>query len=29
MIALNDQMKEYMVKYEWQHILLYVERHTS
>ena len=29
MIAINDQLREYMKKYDWQHIVLYVERHTS
>lgn len=29
MIGLNDQIKEYMIKYEWKDIVLYVEKYTS
>ena len=29
MIALNDQIKIYMEKYEWKHIVLFVEKYTS
>lgn len=29
MIGLNDSIKEYMIKYEWKDIVLYVEKYTS
>ena len=29
MIGLNDQIKTYMIKYEWKDIVLYVEKYTS
>lgn len=29
MVALNDQIKVYMEKYEWKHIVLFIEKYTS
>ena len=29
MIKINEQMREYMVKYDWRHIVLSVEKFTS